>query len=93
MKNIIILNVWIRGYDKYHHSKSELVDEAFGSLEAYYLYYTSYSNNWDMSCIVEWLRIPQPISVEEGENVPIKPEIENVSPKPEKENVPIMPNN
>ena len=33
LKNIIILNVWIQRTNRYHHSKSELVDEAFCSLE------------------------------------------------------------
>ena len=46
-----------------------------------------------MRCIIEWLRIPQPISIEEGENVPSRPEIENVSPKPKNENIPSMSNN
>ena len=33
LKNVIILNVWIQRYDRYHHAKSELVAEAFGNLE------------------------------------------------------------
>ena len=33
LKNVIILDVWIKRYDRYHHAKSELVAEAFGSLE------------------------------------------------------------
>ena len=47
-------------------------------MTAYYTYFSSVPNNWGMSCIVEWLRIPQPMSIEEGENVPSKPGIENV---------------
>ena len=33
LTNIIVLNVFIARWDRYHHAKSELVDEAFGSLE------------------------------------------------------------
>ena len=54
-------------------------------MTSYYTYYTSYPSNWSMRCIVEWLRIPQPISIEESENVSSKPESEeseNVSSKP-----------
>ena len=36
LKNVIILNVWIQRYDRNHRAKSELVAEAFGSLEFFF---------------------------------------------------------
>ena len=41
-------------------------------LYAYYTYFSTVPSNWDMSCITEWLRIPQPISVDS--EIPSKPE-------------------
>ena len=72
LKNVIILNVWIKRWDRYHHSKSALLEKDFGNsieffydkdLLGYYTYFTHAPSNWDMSCIIEWLRIPQPISI------------------------------
>ena len=82
LKNVIILNVWIRRFDRYHNAKSDLVESGFNGLEffynaemtGYYTYFTLAPSGWSMSCIIEWLRIPQPISVESNENTPPKPE-------------------
>ena len=83
LKDVIILNVWIKRFDRYHHSKSSLVESGFkNSLEffydaemtAYYTYFSTVPSNWDLSCIIEWLRVPQPISLESNENIPSKPE-------------------
>ena len=82
LKNVIVLNVWIKRWDRYHHAKSALLEKDFNNsieffynsdMTGYYTYFSTVPSNWDMSCIIEWLRIPQPISVE-IENVPSKPE-------------------
>jgi len=82
LKNVIVLNVWIKRRDRYHHAKSALLEKDFkNSIEffynkdmtGYYTYFTTVPSNWNMSCIIEWLRIPQPISVD-SENIPSKPE-------------------
>jgi len=44
-------------------------------MTGYYTYFSTVPSNWDMSCIIEWLMIPQPISIEEDEKVLSKPEI------------------
>ena len=83
LKNVIILNVWIQRFDRYHHSKSALLERDFNNtieffynsdMTGYFTYFTTVPSNWDMSCIIEWLRIPQPISIS-NENIPSKPEL------------------
>ena len=87
LKNVIILNVWIKRWDRYHNAKSALLEKDFGNsieffynndMTEYHTYFSTVPSNWDMSSFIEWLRIPQPISIEdENEN-------ENISvPKPE----------
>ena len=80
LKKVIILNVWIRRYNRYHNSKSALLEKDFGNsieffynaeMTGYFTYFSSVPSNWDMSSIVEWLRIPQPISIG-NENIPSK---------------------
>ena len=67
-----------------HHAKSALLERDFNNsielfynsdMTAYDTYFSTVPSNWTMKCMVEWLRIPQPISIEEGENAPSKPEI------------------
>ena len=81
LKNVIVLNVWIKRWDRYHHSKSALLEKDFNNsieffyssdMTGYYTYFSTVPSNWDMSCIIEWLRIPQPISVDS--EIPSKPE-------------------
>ena len=75
IEDVIVLNVYIKRTDRYHHAKSELVHNAFGNLNfffnadmtGYYIYFDSHPNNWDMSCIVEILFIPKEISEENNE--------------------------
>ena len=80
LKNVITLNVWIRRFDRYHNGKSTLLEKDFNnSIEfvydkdmlGYYTFFSTVPSNWNMSCIVEWLRIPQPISINDhdGGNV------------------------
>ena len=87
LKNIIILNVWIKKYYRYHNAKSALLEKEFDNsiqfyyndeMTAYFTFFSSAPSNWRMDAIIEWLRIPQPISIDnENEN-------ENISiPKPE----------
>ena len=82
LKNVIVLNVWIKRWDRYHHAKSALLEKDFNNsieffynsdMTGYYTYFSTVPSNWDMSCIIEWLRIPQPIS-NENENSQSKPE-------------------
>ena len=77
LNNVVVLNVWIRRWDRYHNSKSALLEKDFGnSIEffydkdmlGYYTYFSTVPNGWDMSCIVEWLRIPQPVSISDNNN-------------------------
>ena len=79
LKNVIILNVWIRRYDRFHNAKSALLEKDFhnsiefffnADMTGYYTYFTHAPSNWNMSCFIEWLRIPQPISIN-NENIPI----------------------
>ena len=78
LKDVIILNVWIKRFDRFHNAKSSLVEAGLNnSLEfffnskmtIYQTYFGSVPSNWDMSCFVEWLRIPQPISID-NKNIP-----------------------
>jgi len=70
---VVIMNVWIKRWDRYHNAKSALLEKDFDNsieffynadLTAYYTYFQSVPSGWNMGCIVEWLRIPQPISIE-----------------------------
>ena len=71
LKNVIVLN-----------GKSALLEKDFNnSIEffydkdmlGYYTYFSTVPSFWDMSCIIEWLRIPQPISIGDNVNIPSKP--------------------
>ena len=82
LNNVIVLNVWIKRWDRYHHSKSAILEKDFNNsieffynneMTSYYTYFSTVPSNWDMSCIIEWLRIPQPIS-SSNENIPSKSE-------------------
>ena len=84
LNNVIILNVWIKRFDRYHNAKSSLVESGFNnSLEfffnatmtEYHTYFSTAPGNWDMSCFIEWLRIPQIISIDD-ESIVNKPEPE-----------------
>ena len=82
LKNIIILNVWIKRFDRFHNAKSALLEKDFGNsieffynsdMTEYHTYFSTVPSNWDMSCFIAWLRIPQPISIG-NENIPSKSE-------------------
>ena len=73
LKNVIILNVWIKRWDRYHNAKSALLEKDFGNsieffynndMTEYHTYFSTVPSNWDMSSFIEWLRIPQPISID-----------------------------
>ena len=73
LKNVIILNVWIKRWNRYHNAKSALLEKDFGNsieffynsnMTEYHTYFSTVPSNWDMSSFIEWLRIPQPISIE-----------------------------
>ena len=82
LNDVIVLNIWIKRWDRYHHGKSALLEKYFNNsieffynsdMTAFYTYFSTVPDKWDMSCIIEWLRIPQPISIG-SENVPSNPE-------------------
>ena len=68
--------MFVKRHQQYHHAKSDHVDAAFKNLEffynadmtGYYTYFDSHPNNWDMSCIIEYLRIPKEIEGEVNVN-------------------------
>lgn len=75
LKDVIVLNVWSECWNRYHHSKSALLEKALNSsieffynsdMTAYFTYFSSAPSNWSMKCILEWLRIPQPLSSNEN---------------------------
>ena len=78
LTDIVILNVWIKRWDRYHHAKSALTEAAFNnSLEFFYsadnmlyeTYFTSYNNGWSMDCIIEYLIKPKEINdIENSDN-------------------------
>ena len=82
LNNVIILNVWIKRFDRYHNAKSSLVESGFNNtlefffnatMTEYHTYFSKVPSNWDMSCFIEWLRIPQTISIDK-ESIDNKPE-------------------
>ena len=87
LNNVIVLNVWIKRWDRYHNAKSALLERDFDNsieffynseMTAYYTYFTKVPSKWDMSCIIEWLRIPKPIY--SNENIPSKPNSNEYTP-------------
>ena len=82
LNDIIMFNVWIERYNRFHHSKSALVEGAFKHIEfffssdmkRYYTYYSHIPSRWTLRCIIEYIRIPKAISID-NENTPgVKPE-------------------
>ena len=83
LKNVIVLNIWIKRFDRFHNAKSALLEKDFGNsieffynsdMTGYYTYFSTVPNNWSMETIVEWLKLPKIISIE-NENIPeSKPE-------------------
>ena len=80
LKNVIILNVWIKRFDRFHNAKSALLEKDLNNsieffynseMTGYYTYFSTVPSNWDMSSFIEWLRIPQPISID-SESIPSK---------------------
>ena len=81
LKNVIVLNVWIKRWDRYHNAKSALLEKDFNNsieffynsdMTGYYTYFSTVPSNWNMDCIIEWLRISQPISSSD-ENIASEP--------------------
>lgn len=77
LQEVVVLNTYIKRFDRYHDARSSLIEAGFSnSLEfffnaemtACYTYFSSYQNSWDMSCIVQLARIPQPI-LNDNENI------------------------
>ena len=75
LQEIVILNVYIRRNDRYHHAKSDLVASSFEQLEfffkadftEYYCYFNDYPSDWSMECFLEYIKIPKEIDIEESE--------------------------
>ena len=83
LREIIILNTWIKKYYRYHNSKSASLEEAFGNsiqfyynndMSAFFTYFSSVPDGWTLECFIEWLRIPQPISIDSENISESKPE-------------------
>ena len=76
LNDIIIFNVWIERYNRFHHSKSALVEGAFNHIEfffssdmkRYYTYFSHVPTRWSLRCIIEYIRIPKPILID-NENI------------------------
>ena len=74
LDEILILNTYIQRNNRYHHAKSNLVSSSFDQLEFFFDsdrkgYYTYFNNHpdWSMECIVEYVKIPKEISVEDSD--------------------------
>lgn len=60
---IMIMNLYIKRWDRFHNAASELVHNVFGDLElffnadenAYYIYFSSYPSGWSTDYKIEWL--------------------------------------
>ena len=75
LQDIVILNVYIRRNDRYHHAKSDLVAGSFDQLEfffkadfkEYHCYFNNHPSDWSMECFLEYIKIPKEIVVEESD--------------------------
>ena len=73
LDEVLILNTYIQRSDRYHHAKSDLVASSFDQLEfffdsdrkGYYTYFNGSPSDWSLQCIVEYVKIPKKISIEE----------------------------
>ena len=73
LQEIIIQNVYIRRWDRYHHAKSDLVASSFEQLEfffkadfkEYHCYFNNHPSDWGMECFLEYIVIPKEISIED----------------------------
>ena len=74
LDEVLILNTYIKRSDRYHHAKSDLVASSFNQLEfffdkdrkEYHTYFKGAPYDWSMECIVEYVKIPKKISVEDS---------------------------
>ena len=62
LNNVIVLNVWIKRWDRYHNGKSALLETDFNNsieffynneMTAAYTYFSTVPDRWDMSCFIE----------------------------------------
>ena len=75
LQDIVILNVYIRRNDRYHHAKSDLVADNFYQLEfffkadfkEYHCYFNNHPSDWSMECFLEYIKIPKEIIIEESD--------------------------
>ena len=75
LQDIVILNVYIRRNDRYHHAKCDLLASSFDQLEfffkadfkEYHCYFNNHPSDWSMECFLEYIKIPKEIVVEESE--------------------------
>ena len=72
LKDIMIFNVWLKRYTMFHHGNRVTCQEAFGILEYYYdqdmknffIYFTKIPDNWSMDCLIEYIKIPKSIKID-----------------------------
>ena len=66
--------MYIKRTDRYHHAKSSHTANAFTNLEfffkadfsAYYCYFDAHPSSWSMDCILEYVKIPKKIIIEDS---------------------------
>ena len=72
LTDIMIFNVWLKRFTMYHHGNCVTCQEAFGILEYYYdqdmknffIYFTKIPDNWSMDCLIEYIKIPKSIKID-----------------------------
>ena len=72
LTDIMIFNVWLKRYTMFHHGNCVTCQEAFGILEYYYdqdmknffIYFTKIPDKWSMDCLIEYIKIPKSIKIE-----------------------------
>ena len=75
LQDVLIQDVYIKRYNRYHHAKSDLVASSFDQLEFYYdedfsaydIYFNSHPYNWSMDCFFNYVKIPKEIKIEDSD--------------------------
>lgn len=69
LQDVVIMNVYINRYGRYHHAKSDLVAANFTQLEFYFssdwseyaVYFVTHPSDWSMDAFLEYIVIPTEI--------------------------------
>ena len=73
LDEVLIQDIYIKRTDRYHNAKSSHAANAFTNLEFfyddkrenYYCYFDNYPAGWDMNCLFYYVKIPNPLEIEE----------------------------